>query len=408
MGGSSSTSCRAKQPAWVTGAVSHLHDHLPGPLRRELGDALDDLRESSSAYSTLFNGRRNGMWTDIIDPELCLTWSSDGQVPTSFTPNETREAESRPRRVGRFPDSDSDSSEDILEPEEQLWLPAEAEADVNGCVQWRSWLNHLCPKSHAALLSHLAVLVELALPHWELLLGVSLRCRPLQLVVGAYEHRLNDDLNDTPHSVSDWHIDGHEAENIIATATNYLEISGDLSGGALVFATQEDMLDEEPQQQHTEQPVSGSVIVFNNTKLRHRVTEISGAGRRLLVALHLVDPDVPRAPSAASLPRQLDIQAKKDTLNELKFAIRCRFPQFVFPWHIYELIWDFTGFGLNLRDLRKIRECSRIRRLVPGGMVHHRGGTGTFSRPSGPVLGGTGSAQHDPYDLRTCPDGSDD
>lgn len=354
--------------------MRHLRQRLPDSLRQALVQGLDDLRATGQPRE-LFSGTRSTHWTDIIDPELCLC----PQAPTEQPPLRVR-----PR---------TRTYDDDPEPSRGCWQPADVEVDGQGKVRWRSWVNHLCSDADAALLTNLASLLELALPELESAAGRTLRGKRLQVVLGAFEHQLRP--GDKPTRISDWHVDGTPAERIVATATSYLEVSTTLTGGAVVFASQHEMSNEDPQETLEEAPATGSMLVFDNTKLRHRVQRVQGHGRRLLVALHLVDPEQPLEPRAEVLPRLLASQAKHESLRELAYAMRRRFPDYHIPPGVYDLIWSFVGFGSGAENILEHRDASRIQRLFKGSRGF-RGGTGTWSPDYGPVIGGTGLAGHLP------------
>ena len=95
-------------------------------------------------------------------------------------------------------------------------------------------MNHLCPDKHASIMTGLAALLQLALPHFEAVIGDNLRSCQIQVIVGAFEHYLEEE----EARISDWHIDGTSEEGIVATATSYVEIGASLSGGSVDFAYQ--------------------------------------------------------------------------------------------------------------------------------------------------------------------------
>lgn len=272
---------------------------------RSLCEVLDNLKHDASTHAGLFSGTRNKIWTDIIDPELCLRV----ETQSSIAPEPPEE------KLNRFRPRSRVRSRPARPPPKKYWQSAEAEADQHGQVRWKSWLNHLSADRHKDLLEKIASLATLALPQLEKVVGATLKGRQLQFVVGAFEHRI-DASGTESHKVSDWHIDGLPGENIIATATSYLHVSEGLEGGCVEFAQQGEVLTYPrdpswaPKTEWTEAPATGSMLVFNNRKLVHRVSQVSKRGRRLLLALHLVDPDRPHRPSAGHLPRQLSAQAR--------------------------------------------------------------------------------------------------
>lgn len=189
------------------------------------------------------------------------------------------------------------------------WRAADVDVDAVGRVRWASWVNHLDDMLHAPLLRLLEGLLEAALPDLECTSGHRLRARRLQVVVRAYEQAVED--ADAPtYRVADWHIDGTPAERIIATAVSYLHVSPSLQGGSLNFSSVQDVFIDDLQDSCRVEPRTGTLVVFNNYLLRHRVDGIWGQGRRRMVAFHLVDPQHVQEPRASVVPRDLKCQNK--------------------------------------------------------------------------------------------------
>ena len=268
--------------------VLHKPAALPAALLEALstGLALSSLA-GDEGTAPLFRATRDRCWTDLIDPDLCL-------APTASA------LRNEPRR----------------------WQAAEADVDDHGRVSWASWVHHLDSERHRALLGGLAEALGLALPQLEVVSGTTLRARRLQVVVAALQHELQPAAPPEFYRISDWHMDGSRAERVLATATCYVEIGEGLTGGGVEFTRQAEVFVDDPEASLKVQPASGSVIAFNNSLLLHRVHAMSGAGRRLLVAFHLIDPAHPQAPSAAELPRQLTVSG----VAELGCASRRRTP----------------------------------------------------------------------------------
>ena len=235
---------------------------VPPALLAEVGAALEvDALRGDGERARLFGATRDRHWTDLVDPDLCLTDGKGGH-----------------------------------------WRCADAEVDDAGGVRWASAVNHLDTERHGTLLAGLASLLGIALPHLESVSGLRLRGRNLQLVVGAFEHSLAPDADGAPsfYKVSDWHTDGAPAESIVATATFYVEVSETLSGGAVEYARQAEVWVDDPEATLVVQPASGTLVAFNNALLLHRVQTVSGHGRRRLIAFHLRDPDAPPQPPASA------------------------------------------------------------------------------------------------------------
>ena len=291
---------------------------VPPALLAEVGAALEvDALRGDGERARLFGAARDRHWTDLVDPDLCLTDGTGGH-----------------------------------------WRCADAEVDDAGGVRWASAVNHLDSERHGVLLSGLASLLGIALPHLESVSGLRLRGRNLQLVVGAFEHALAPDADGAPsfYKVSDWHTDGAPAESIVATATFYVEVSETLSGGAVEYARQAEVWVDDPEATLVVQPASGTLVAFNNALLLHRVQTVSGHGRRRLVAFHLRDPDAPPQPPATA-----------------------------------EALCD------DVAELERRRDESRRRRLGRGGGAPYRArqATGTFMRGTGIFMApasGTGSS----------------
>ena len=300
---------------------------MPPKLIQQLQVGLDDLRDNGGP---LFRETRNEVWTDIIDPELCMNKSK----PTP--PDDDDDDSDSPGLASwRIRSRDFEEDDDDDEPDTQrIWQAATAIADQEGRVRWVSWVNHLSHEQHRPVLDGLAELVALALPHWEAILGGErLQGKPLQIVVGAYEHRLPEGKEEEESfGISDWHVDGTIEENIVATATSYIDFGAGVVGGEVEFASSaEDMREEEPEERHTVRPETGSMLAFSNIGLRHRVQPVSGRGRRLLVALHLVDPTWPQEPRCEDLPRLFDLDAKRESLRWV-LILRAPCIQYPAPW----------------------------------------------------------------------------
>ena len=248
---------------------------VPPALLAEVGAALEvDALRGDGERARLFGAARDRHWTDLVDPDLCLTDGKGGH-----------------------------------------WRCADAEVDDAGGVQWASPVNHLDPERHGTLLAGLASLLGIALPHLESVSGLRLRGRNLQLVVGAFEHSLAPDADGAPsfYKVSDWHTDGAPAESIVATATFYVEVSETLSGGAVEYARQAEVWVDDPEATLVVQPASGTLVAFNNALLLHRVQTVSGHGRRRLVAFHLRDPEAPpQPPTSAEAQDVAELERRRD------------------------------------------------------------------------------------------------
>ena len=248
---------------------------VPPALLAEVGAALEvDALRGDGERARLFGAARDRHWTDLVDPDLCLTDGKGGH-----------------------------------------WKCADAEVDDAGGVRWASAVNHLDSERHGTLLAGLASLLGIALPHLESVSGLRLRGRNLQLVIGAFEHSLAPDADGAPsfYKVSDWHTDGAPAESIVATATFYVEVSETLSGGAVEYARQAEVWVDDPEATLVVQPASGTLVAFNNALLLHRVQTVSGHGRRRLVAFHLRDPDAPPQPPASAEAQDVaELERRRD------------------------------------------------------------------------------------------------
>ena len=137
--------------------ILHLKQHIPGDLMRSLCEALDNLQRDASTHAGLFSGTRNEIWTDIIDPELCLRV----ETQSSIAPEPPEE------KLNRFRPRSRVRSRPARPPPKKYWQSAEAEADQHGQVRWKSWLNHLSADRHKDLLEKIASLATLALPQLE-------------------------------------------------------------------------------------------------------------------------------------------------------------------------------------------------------------------------------------------------
>ena len=345
--------------------VKCVPDAIPEELAVRLATECQRLRTYDEM---LFGGRRDSVWTDVIDPELCL--NGDGH-----------------------------------------WQACEAAVSTDGTVRLLSWVNHLDNDMHASLLAGLAELLELALPKIDELASFhhdgseSLRgcgdcCgdRKLQLVVGAFEHALTSPISELStsqtasdslwYNISNWHVDGEKEERIVATAICYLDIDC-LEGGELEFQHRDEMwLDDPVCGTYKAEPSSRMLVAFDNCALRHRVLTVRGGGRRLFVAFHLVDPHAPTTPRASALPRQLRRQRVRESARALSHALVGRSdlqvegimlpPELI--EHICELAADLDG-ALSLDDVLRRRDARRRERLSPARGSFELRGTG-ISYPS--------------------------
>ncbi|KAL1496692.1 hypothetical protein AB1Y20_014286 [Prymnesium parvum] len=161
--------------------------HRPGAIPQELCDSLGAALEVDALRGgpeeSLLGVPRDPCWTDLIDPDLCL-----------------------------------------LDGEPARWLPAAVDVDAAGAATWASWVNHLHPRRHAALLHLLARLLTLALPSLEAAAALRLAPSRLRLVLGAYAH--TPPRHGGAYTPSGWHTDGTRAERVLATACCYLEVAG--------------------------------------------------------------------------------------------------------------------------------------------------------------------------------------
>ena len=364
-------SSSASQPPWPD-VIKCTPDAIPAELAERLTTDLQRLR---SHDEVLFGGRRDSVWTDIIDPELCLT-------------------------------------------EDERWQTCEVDVSREGCVHWLSWVNHLEERVHASLLGGLAELLAVAIPSLEGLRNKCerLRNRQLQFVVGAFEHALappasepsaSQTPSETPimHNISDWHVDGEEEERIIATAICYLDIQCH-EGGELEFQHRNELWVDDPAGgTHRAKPASRMLVAFDNEALRHRVLTVRGGGRRLLVVFHLVDPHAPTTPHASGLPRQLRSQRVSESAHALSGALLGRSdlqragivlpPELI--ERICELAADLDG-ALSLDEVLRRRDARRRARLAPGRDGDNRG--------TGHIQWGTGVSQ--PSDDETSNDEPED
>eukprot|EP00854_Cymbomonas_tetramitiformis_P019204 gene19204-22957_t len=310
--------------------VLHADGKIPVTLVQRMGAALEiDALCEGADEASLFSGTRDRYWTDLIDPDLCLTPPGSAELAR--------------------------------------WQAAEAETDASGVVRWASWVNHLDAARHRPLLADLAAILTLALPQLEDVSGHRLRGKRLQVVVGAFQHMIFsvDQSQQTFYRVSDWHIDGTPEERVVATATCYVEVSTSLVGGGVEFARQAEVWVDEPEATVTVQPTSGSLLVFNNALLRHRVHTISGSGRRRLIVFHLIDPGYRQEPSAATLPRQLCAQRRRESLTALAAAFTEVLHLRAVPPEVLELVWSFASTGATSEELQRRRDDSRRCRLMP-------------------------------------------
>lgn len=276
---------------------------------------------------------REPYWKDLIDPELCLFETVRSGQPTSAF----------------------------------RWQPADAEVSDDYRVFWRSWVNHLDSTYHSSVLNVLAELLGTALPAAEAAVGRSFRNRMLQVVVRAYEQVIEGADSAIPSLVriSDWHVDGTPEDNILVTAACYLGTEG-IMGGEVEFQRRWDLFTDDPgptglsKIDNRVAPKTGSIVAFNNEALRHKVHNISGPGRRRLVAFHIVDPDVsPRSPRACEIPRQLAWQRRRDGLEALFQALGN-----ILPLGLLEYIWDnFISDGATPASLIATRNLERSWRL---------------------------------------------
>lgn len=305
------TTVRYELPeATLQESVKHLPRALPAELVGRISAALDDLgavegsvavspggrstnmTEAAEEAHTLFRGKRDEVWTDLIDPELCL--SVDGQ----------------------------------------RWLPVEVDVSHDGVARLSSWLNHLEPRRyahHQVLADGIAECISISIRPLEALLKLQLCGRRLQFVVGAFEHRIEQPAEGSSsegplpfYKISEWHQDGTSDEALVATATCYLTVSDSLSGGHVDFQSQREVWVDDASSLVTVAPASRSLVVFHNSELRHRVGTVAGHGMRRLIALHLVDPRERHEPSADTLPRQLHSQRVRESAAALAVALHVR------------------------------------------------------------------------------------
>jgi hypothetical protein len=371
--GSSSGSALAAHDRWVKDAqhyappfeelVKVVPDAIPEELASRVAMGLEALR---SGDMMLFGSQRDKVWSDIIDPELCLT-RSEGE-----------------------------------------WQTADVEVAAEGqTVRWLSWVNHLEGDEHAGVLASLAELFQLALPKLDELASVHRGGAPtsplsgtrrLQLVVGAFEHALEPPppttesgggtLDGSPqlYKISDWHVDGSDAERIVATATCYIDVGDGLEGGAIEYQHRRELwLDDPTKGTHKVLPSSRMLVAFDNASLRHRVLTVRGTGRRLLVVFHLVDPQNPTAPRASELPRQLKSQRIREASRAFAEALSARTdlkavgiqlpPELI--EHICAIAAKLEG-ALTHEELLERRDEQRRRRLVPKRGLRRATGTYTF------------------------------
>lgn len=351
----------------------HREGLLPDELLGRVSRALDayaiqaDAAAPGSEFSTLLGReaqQRDAVWWDLLDPDLCLCdpvgFASTSAVASSFK--------------GLDPE-DLPAAWRPLE-----WQTAEVDVDANGNARWASWLNHVDEYRHSELLDSLSDLLGAALPSLETICGRHLRSRRIQVVCRATDHLMAPDDQQFYH-VSEWHTDGMPAECILATAVCYVDFADGLTGGTVEFAGNADLFLDDPAATEVVQPRRGSLLVFNNYTLRHRVNMLCGVGQRRLVALHLVDPDNPQRPSAVELPRQWREQQA--------FAIRCALAPMKLPLgrRTIDQIADFAADGCFAQDLVRLRLAERQRRLIPD---HSLSGYTTGYATGTSTLRGTG------------------
>ncbi len=287
--------------------------------------------------------QRDDVWTDFIDPSLCMAPPQQPSKPSDVSPGGS------PRH----------------------WQTADIEVDAAGKAAWRSWVNHLDDTKHAELLAALAELFEHAVPGLEHACGLCLRGRCLQVVLRAYEQRLQGAdktgaekvARNLPYRISEWHADGCSEERIVATATCYLVVDDDLDGGHLELQCRDERTLHGASDVYTVRPRTGSIVCFNNERLCHAVTPIEGSGRRRLVAFHLVDPsfDIAQTPRARDLPRVL-WDHRLDAYMEGLFYLRAKG---VMPMHLLLRVVEFCNDGTRAADIVALRDAQRTARLKP-------------------------------------------
>eukprot|EP00927_Polykrikos_kofoidii_P016701 TRINITY_DN17568_c0_g3_i1.p1 TRINITY_DN17568_c0_g3~~TRINITY_DN17568_c0_g3_i1.p1 ORF type:complete len:534 (+),score=68.89 TRINITY_DN17568_c0_g3_i1:74-1603(+) len=313
--------------------IEYRKNILPDALLRRVKDAFDVFAAEGDNVcpgcetSVLFSRteqQRDSFWRDLIDPELCLVAPTDGV----------------------------ENGNDELD-----WQTADIDVDERGSVKWMSWVNHLDTERHGVLLGVLAELLQMALPQLQSVSGQRLQSRRLQVVVRAYQHEMAATDESSFYRVTDWHTDGHPRERIIATAACYVEMASDLKGGAVEFASGADTWLDDPEVTKTVQPEMNSILAFNNAMLRHRVGHLCGVGRRRLVAFHVVDPEHSQSPPAAQLPRQLRSHRRREMF--------CALAPMRFPSRLIALMAEFAATGATPRDLLRLRDEERSRRLRP-------------------------------------------
>jgi hypothetical protein len=184
------------------------------------------------------------------------------------------------------------------------------------------------------------------------------------VVVRAYQQVLVPDNGGRLFGIADWHTDGLPTEQVVATAACYLDIAAESSGGEVEFQTRGSLFSDDPDHaNHTVQPATGSLVVFNNGLLRHKVNPIAGSGRRRMVAFHIINPESPQVPAATSLPRQLKWQRRHEAVLAMEEVIGS-----VLPTELLIEIWiiaEASEDGASVNELVVVRDAERDRRLNP-------------------------------------------
>jgi len=240
------------------------------------------------------------------------------------------------------------------------WLPSEVRVSNRGDCKFTSYINNLEQESSAALYSALEDLLRYALPHfervYEYILALEfvsdsdesdledleyeprggtgkLRGRTLQVVTKIVDYELAE--GDSFEGV--WHVEGMSHENIVATCLFIADRDSRLDGGELEFKRAfwnfeaVDLRFSVPQVRHMAvddilntgllplgrlQTPGGRLIVFPNSHV-HRLSELTGCGRRRIVVFFLINP-AKRIISTANVPPQQTVMSEAEALQHLE------------------------------------------------------------------------------------------
>mmetsp|Transcript_5301 Transcript_5301/g.11518 ORF Transcript_5301/g.11518 Transcript_5301/m.11518 type:complete len:638 (-) Transcript_5301:313-2226(-) len=275
--------------------------------------------------------RRDQVWYDLIDPELCLC---------------------KNLKVG---------SSNLFEEDLWSWQASDMDVDKDGRCKWASWVNHLDWR-HKDVTEALARLFEVALPQLEEIAGQRLRERRLQVVVRAYEQRMSPQQAGAPYRISEWHTDGRLEEFIVATAACYVLREPGIWGGGLDFAPLLHVHNDDPQGLFNTVPQQSAIVAFNNQVLRHRVNALRGEGRRRMVAFHVVDPQYMQRPRACDLPRPLREQSFVDIIVALAAAGKSH-QTWRLPDPVIRKVAAFAASNCTMEAAITRRAAERRRRL---------------------------------------------